>query len=159
MSKKILLGIALLTAFIFSINYVFAVDNMEQGANNMVHNAENTINNSINKTENTLSNAGNEIKDAGNSVMNAAENVVNGATGAINKITEDRNTNTTPNNNNNNNNMGNRNYTAQRTATEGTLLGMNATTWTWIIMGLVAIAIIALVWYYSMQTTDRHYED
>ena len=54
------------------------------------------------------------------------------------------------------------NYTATRTAAdEGTLLGMNATAWTWLIIGMVGIAIIALVWYYSMQhdTIDKNYED
>ena len=30
-------------------------------------------------------------------------------------------------------------------------MGMNATTWTWLIIGIAAIAIIALVWYYSSQ--------
>lgn len=153
MRKKILLSIVLLMALIFSINYVFATDNMTQDA-------ANTVTDSINKTQNTMQNAGNAVMDAGNGVMNAANNVINGAAGAINAITEDRNNDTTPNNNNN---MGtannNGNYTATRTAGEGTLLGMNATTWTWIIMGLVGITVAALVWYYSMQTADNHYED
>lgn len=167
MSKKILLSIVLLTAIVFSFNYVFAENNMAQDTTNMVQNAGNTIKDSVDKTGNTMQNAGNAVRDTGNEVMNAAENVVDGAAGAINTLTEDRNTDTTPDGNNNDNNNSNAGmttdnatgYTATRTAGEGTLLGMNATTWTWIIMGLVAISIIALVWYYSMQTTDKHYED
>lgn len=168
MSKKILLSAVLLTAVVFSFSFVFAENNMAQDAVNMTQDAGNAVKDSIDKTGNTMQNAGNAVMDAGNGVMNAANNVVDGAAGAINTLTEDRNTDTTPdgNNNDDNNNtqtgMTNNNttgYTATRTAGEGTLLGMNATTWTWIIMGLVAISIIALVWYYSMQTTDRHYED
>ena len=53
------------------------------------------------------------------------------------------------------NNTENGNYTATRTSTNNaTFMGMNATTWTWLILGVAAIAIIALVWYYSMQLTD-----
>ena len=32
--------------------------------------------------------------------------------------------------------------------------GMSASAWTWLILGIVAIAIIAVVWYYSMQLTN-----
>ena len=52
------------------------------------------------------------------------------------------------------------NYTATRTNAEGsTLMGMNATTWTWLIIGIAAIAIVALVWYYSMQMRSSNYDD
>ena len=55
-------------------------------------------------------------------------------------------------------------YTATRTATTGTgntFLGMNATTWTWIIMAIVGIAIVALVWYYGKQNelTSHNHDD
>ncbi len=143
MKKKLILSIIIAIVFSFYINYSYAT--------NMVQDAANTITNSINKTENTMQNAGNAVMDAGNSVMNAANNVVDGAAGAINTITQDRN--------NNINDKNNTNYTVTRTAGEGTILGMNATTWTWIIMGLIAISIVALVWYYSMQTTDKRYDE
>ncbi|MBR6505146.1 MAG: hypothetical protein IKT41_05550, partial [Clostridia bacterium] len=59
---------------------------------------------------------------------------------------------TTDNNNNNNGN-----YTATRTAT---FMGMDGNTWTWFIIGLVGIAIVALVWAYYTQDNkiehDRH---
>ena len=51
------------------------------------------------------------------------------------------------------------NYSATRTSTDATLMGMNATAWTWLILGLAAIAIVALVWYYSMQVTSSNYKD
>jgi hypothetical protein len=51
------------------------------------------------------------------------------------------------------------NYTATRTSTDGSYMGMSSSTWTWIIMGIAAIAIIALVWYYSMQLTEKNYDE
>ena len=51
-------------------------------------------------------------------------------------------------------------YTAQRTATttDGTMAGMNSTTWIWLIMAVLAVAIIALVYYYSagLATNNRN---
>ena len=55
----------------------------------------------------------------------------------------------------------NNNYTATRTATteDTTFMGMNSTAWTWLILGISAIAIISLVWYYSAQFTSSNYSD
>ena len=38
-------------------------------------------------------------------------------------------------------------------------MGMNATMWTWLIIGIATIAIVALVWYYSMQMRSSNYDD
>lgn len=162
MSKKIILSIIFLTAIVFSFNYVFA--------ENMAQDAANTMNDSIDKTQNTMNNAGNAVRDAGNSAMNAVNDTVNGTMNAVNELTRDRDNNTTNNyegntSNTNNNNMNmagtndNANYTATRTSAEGTILGMNSTAWTWLIMGAVAIAIVALIWYYAMQTSEHGYDD
>ena len=44
---------------------------------------------------------------------------------------------------------------AARTSTDTTTVtGMSQTAWTWLILGVAAIAIIAVVWYYSMQFTN-----
>ena len=56
----------------------------------------------------------------------------------------------------------NKNYTATRTSTgteANTFMGMTATSWTWLIMGIAAIAIVALVWYYSSQMRSSNYDD
>ena len=161
MSRKIILSIILLTAMVFAANYVFA--------ENMAQDAANTVNDSVDKTQNTMNGAGNAIRDAGNSAMNAVNSTVNGAMNAVNELTQDRNTNTTnyegntSNTDNKNMNMAgtnnSANYTTTRTSAEGTILGMNSTAWTWLIMGAVAIAIVALIWYYAMQTADHGYDD
>ena len=52
----------------------------------------------------------------------------------------------------NNNRTNNSNYTATRTATTNqTFMGMSSTAWTWLIIGIAGIAIVALVWYYGSQ--------
>ena len=51
------------------------------------------------------------------------------------------------------------NYTATRTSTESTLLGMNSTVWTWLIVGIAAIAVFALIYYYTMQTKTTDYDN
>ena len=50
-------------------------------------------------------------------------------------------------------------YTAKRTATEGTVMGMSSTMWTWIIFGILGISIISLVWYYSMQESNKQHHE
>lgn len=115
--------------------------------------AANEMGDSMNKT-------GNTIKDATEGVKNVVGNVENGveagAAGVVNgikdlgntfsdgaaRVTHDNNRNTQNNNNN---------YSAVRTATDGTFMGMNANTWTWFILAIAALAIIGLVWYYAMQ--------
>jgi len=49
---------------------------------------------------------------------------------------------------------------ATRTATafdEPTLMGINMTTWTWIIMALAAIGIVTLIWAYTRQQSEKNY--
>ena len=112
-------------------------------------------------SENMIKDAGNKIKDtiedAGNSVENGIKNTENMITDSTKKMeNEDKKImSDTYNKMNEKNNTENGNYTATRTsANNATFMGMNATTWTWLILGVAAIAIIALVWYYSMQLTD-----
>ena len=143
MHKKIILSVFLLTTFVFSFNYVFA--------ENMAQDAANTLNDSVDKTQNTMNNAGNAIQDAGNGAMNAINNAANSTMNAVNTLTQDRDNTTTTNNTTG--------YTATRTANQGTVLGMDSTTWTWIIMGLVGIAIASLVWYYAAQTSNHDYDE
>ena len=50
----------------------------------------------------------------------------------------------------------NNNYTVTRTSADNTMMGMNSTAWTWIIIGIAAIGIIAIVWYYTSQTNSNH---
>ena len=85
------------------------------------------------------------MENAANNTTNTMAN--NGNNNNTHKDTNNNTMHTTTNNNGN--------YTATRTATnQATFMGMNATAWTWLILGIAAIAIVALVWYYSMQLRD-----
>ena len=66
------------------------------------------------------------------------------------------NANNNDNNNANNDNNDNGNYTATRTSADNTMLGMNSTAWTWIILGIAAVGIIAIVWYYTSQVNSHN---
>ena len=106
--------------------------------------AVNTVRNVVGGAENAVEDA---AKDISNSSRNATEDMENGANEMTEKMTE--------------NNGGN--YMAVRTSTndngETTLMGMTATTWTWIIMAIAAIVIIALVWYYASQARNNYESD
>ena len=55
--------------------------------------------------------------------------------------------------------MGSQNYTATRTTTNTNLLGLSDTTWTWLILGIVGVAIVSLVWYYGAQYDHKNYSN
>lgn len=143
MKKKSLLIVGLLIAVIlmFATTFSFATD--DHGAMNGVNDAVNGVRNTIGGAENAVEGA---VKDVTDTTKNATDNTTNMG---INR-----------------NDTQSTNYTANRTATTGTatnagtFLGMSSTMWTWLILAVAVVAIIALVWYYSNQLTrTRNYDD
>ena len=143
MKKKSLLIVGLLIAVIlmFATTFSFATD--DHGAMNGVNDAVNGVRNTIGGAENAVEGA---VKDVTDTTKNATDNTTNMG---INR-----------------NDTQSTNYTANRTATTGTttnagtFLGMSSTMWTWLILAVAVVAIIALVWYYSNQLTKtRNYDD
>ena len=137
MNKKSLfiIGLLMATILIFTTTLSFATDG--NGAMNDVNNAVNDVRNTVGGAENAIEGA---VKDVTNTTNMG--------------ITRD--------------NAQSTNYTANRTATTGTtanantgtFLGMSSTMWTWLILAVAVVAIIALVWYYSNQLTrTRNYDD
>ena len=124
--------------------------------------ATNELQDSMNKSGNTLRNivdgAGTVLQDAGTTITHGVQDVGNaignGARDVGGSISSDMTRS---------DNMGNDNndYTAVRTANDGTIMGMNANTWTWLVLGIAALAIVALVWYYAMQNKNEydHYNE
>lgn len=143
MYKKLLIVSSVIIIAIFSFTICLANNGLQEaadGVRNVVGGAENAI-------EDAAKNISNASKDATNRMEQGANNVGNSV----------MNHNTT--NNNVRTNATNGNYTATRTATtNNTFMGMNATAWTWLIIGIAAIAIVALVWYYSMQVRSSNYD-
>ena len=134
MKKKFFVLSALLIGLLaISTSHAFANTNMvntvEHAAQNVTSAAGNMLNTGINATKNTVNNIDNGAKRTGNAIIAGTTN--------------------------NNNKTGN--YNATRTNTNATWLGMNSTAWTWLIMGIVAVAIVALVWFYARQkNTSTH---
>ena len=171
--KKFLLNIFLIASFIFFATYTFATDsNMMQDATNavrdMVGGAENAMEDAAGAVSNTSKNITGDMQEGLNNMMD--NNDQNNTDTNNDNNGDDRNTTTGASTDNNGNgaNYGNNgnnpgDYTAQRTATttDGTIAGMNSTTWIWLIMAVLAIAIIALVYYYSvgMTTNNRNYHN
>lgn len=90
-----------------------------------------------------------------NTAKNVTEDMENGAKNMTNSVSNTMSSGSTRNSDNNN-------YTATRTMADtspATFMGMTANTWTWLIMGIAAIAIVALVWYYSNQLRTSNYND
>lgn len=108
-----------------------------------------TDGNTMNTMSNSFNTASNAAQGAIQNVTNTTKNVTAGMQNSMtNSMTE-------------NSMYSNNNYNAVRTSTgtTATFWGMNATTWTWLILGIAAIAIIALVWYYSAQSKKNYDSD
>lgn len=138
MNRKFLYGIILFVAIILlSTSFTFAankpaMENAANGIRNVVGGAENTIENAAAGVANTSKNVTGDVENAGNTMGMGTNG--NSGTG----------------------------YTATRTSTDiagdTTFLGMNSTAWIWLILAIAAVAIVALVYYYSAQTRDFGYD-
>lgn len=147
MNKKFFVFFGIILCIIFSFTFCFAENN------NGMQKATNDIRNFVGGVEDTVENAAKDVsnvsKDATGSVENGLDNDMNNRNDTAGYTTSGSD------------NDGGQ-YTASRVATDDTtLMGMTSTAWTWLIIGIAAIAIIAVVWYYSMQFTNssNHHDD
>ena len=85
--------------------------------------------------ENGMKDIGSEVKESWDKMGGAVQNVGNNVKDAVN----------------------NNEYTAIRTSTgtENNVLGMSPTAWTWAVIVVLAVAIVALIWYYDAQKTNE----
>ena len=139
MNKKFFVSLVIALFAILSFTVCFAADGDGLGT------AANDVRNFVGGAENTVENAALDISNTSKNVTGGVENGMDGnknTTGITNTNTDGK-------------------YSATRTST-GTVMGMSSTAWTWLIIGIAAIAIIAVVWYYSMQfanNTNSHHND
>lgn len=133
MYKKMLVIFAILTIGIFSFSVCFANND-----GSMLQDAANGVRDAVGGAENAIEDGAKDIA-----------NTTKGATGSAENAMENKDNSGMTQNNNRTNNS---NYTATRTATTNqTFMGMSSTAWTWLIIGIAGIAIVALVWYYGSQ--------
>lgn len=137
MTKKVFIVFAISLLVILLGTYSFATENMMNKDN-----IKNTIMNAENSVANGVTSAINSVKNTANDAMNSMENGMNDMT---------QNTNDT-------NNENNSTYNVTRTdaTTQTRVAGMTATSWTWLIIAVLGVAIVALVWYFARQYTDNH---
>lgn len=130
MNKKFFVSLAILFFSIFSFSICLANDGKTG-----LSTAANDVRNFVGGVEDTVENAARDVSNTSKDVTGGAENNMN------------RNYTSGMTNSNRNSN-----YTATRTSSNA--MGMSQNAWTWLIIGIAAIAIIAVVWYYSMQFTN-----
>ena len=100
-----------------------------------------------NTTSSAVDGIRNVVEDVGKGVSEGIKNVTDAGKNTMENMTSGKNVQNTRTTNNTN-------YTATRTTARTTSAGntgINSTMWTWIIMAIVGIVIIALVWMYAKQ--------
>lgn len=159
MHKKLFITLALITCVVILFaTSCFATDgtmhDMGESAKNMAGDVRNGISGAVNNVEGTTKNVAGDISNGSKNVTGSMENTMGNAG---NTVTEGMNNTTREMNDG----MNNDTYNATRTSADGTttFMGMGATAWTWLILGIAALAIIAAVWYYSMQTNSSKYNN
>ena len=133
MTKKIILIFSIILCSFFIFTYSLATNELKDAAEDV----RNGVGNVENGIENVAKDVTGAIRNGSNDVERAGENMTN-----------DMSTDNSSNNGNDDQ------YSATRTAT-GTL-GTSNMVWTWIILAIIAAAIIGLVWYYAMQKNNTH---
>ena len=143
--------IAFTISFFLCLNFVFA-NNM---INNATDNAKNAVQSTGNAVENTAKGATGAIRNGINTVENAGKNTANnfknGMQNTMNNVQNGTQNATNNDQNSDNITPSDSNYTAQRTAgeTNNDFFGfMNDNIWAWIVIGIIAIAVIGIIWYY-----------
>ena len=148
MKKTIFTISFIIIAMFLSASLVFAEgNNFENVKNNIVDTVNNagnvvgdTASGAAGAVQNGMNTVGNATQNMSNDVNNAGENMANG----VKNMGDDMG-----------NAIGNMDYTAERTSTENNAnnaanAGFN-NTWTWIIVGIIALVVIGLIWYFVTQ--------
>lgn len=148
MFKKLSITLSIIFSIILVLSqYCFAND-----ASNMVKDAKNDIQNAASETKNDIQNAASETKK---DIKNTADDISNDSKAMTNDIKKGAQDTTTKMKDSARNTVDGV-YNATRTSTNPNnprFMGMSTTMWTWVIMMVAGIAIIALVWYYSSINT------
>lgn len=134
MNRKFFVSLAIILFTIFSFSICFASDGTSG-----LGTAANDVRNFVGGVESTVENAAMDVSNVAKDATGGTVNAMDGksSSGMFTSRT-------------------NNNYTSTRTSTDAIVGGMSQNTWIWLIMGIAAIAIIAVVWYYSMQFTGTN---
>ena len=141
MLKKSLIILSVFCFMVFTSSLVFAT-NIVEGA------------------ENTLNDIGNGIRSMVDDATNSVEDVKDGATNMVNDMRNDTDSmendmRTDDNQTGITGGTDNDGYTASRTGANAEASNTN-TAIVWVVLAIAGAIIIALVWYYGTQTSDRN---
>lgn len=149
MSKKLFIISLVFAICLFSASICSATTEMMNDVSNAMQDTGDAIGAGVSGIGNGIENV---ARDIGNGIESGMDNMENTFTGGM----DNRNGGTSDSASIGTNNGG---YTATRTAATANDTGMSSTTWTWLIMGIAALAIVALVWYYGTQTHHSNADD
>jgi gas vesicle protein len=163
MAKKIFYAGLVSIVLLFTANIVFAssesestkttslgnevttsIDGTEERVDNLVDNKDRTVSNTQNVSENVGDTIKDGARDVGNAISNGVEDIKDGAENLM-----DGNNNTSSKAQNNVVAGTTGNYASGEQVTNNS--GISGTAWVWIILAVIAIIIIAAVWYYAAQ--------
>ncbi len=138
MFNKILLSTLIFLLTISLFTFCFATE-LTTDMNNLGERTTNTVTDITNDAKTTTENMINDTQSSMNTMMNDATESFENTSPIMYNIES--------------------NYSTDRTSTEATLLGMNSTMWSWLIVGIAAIGVFALIWYYAMQRKTTRFDD
>lgn len=100
----------------------------------MVDDAKNMMDNTMNAADTLGNKAENGIDDMKNSITNTVDNMKDDTKTEMNTLESNTNSN----------------YTVARTSSVSnqTFLGLGSTAWTWLIVAVTVVGVVAIVWYY-----------
>ena len=147
MTKKSLIAVFVFCLIALISTSVFASNIVDGVAGNTLNGIRDGVQNMTNDAGGALENAKDGIENMINNDENTSNFTDNDAVGMTDNSTDEGTTNT---------GMSAGNYTASRTTASDMTNGNGANTaTTWIVLAIVGIVIIALVWYYGTQKSDR----
>lgn len=146
MNKKILLTIVTMILLLSVCVYSFAMDNVVNDVRDFVGDTENTV-------ENVAGDAVNGVRDGINAVEGGTENVIDDVEDGM-EDTENTITGTTTDDDNDG-------YTASMTSADQSVDNLTSNMWTWIVIGVFAIAIALMIWYYvrNKKSSNMYIDD
>ena len=146
MNKKILLTIVTMILLLSICVYSFAMDNVVNDVRDFVGDTENTV-------ENVAGDAVNGVRDGINAIEGGTENVINDVEDGM-EDTENTITGTTTDDDNDG-------YTASMTSADQSVDNLTSNMWTWIVIGVFAIAIALMIWYYvrNKKSSNMYIDD
>lgn len=135
MKKKLILIVSILFAILFISSISFANNDVKNGIHNVTDSIVDgterlgdDVRSGISNAEDTVENG---VKDIGTAVSEGAKDVTQTADNGYSAVRT----------------------TASDITTNNT---MNASLWIWLTLSIAAVIIVALVWYYGTQKTDRY---